>query len=144
MNFNSDEFQQFLRDMGVEIGHPSHPTPAFPEGEPSVTILQLSRDSQACYQLNLIQALPQLRIVVPEKQGRLKFQIYLVQLSELHPLVSLFAQFAQYGGSREFERERDAAEWRLLFASGEIMKDLFWAGAETSHFPPEIIVQRLA
>jgi hypothetical protein len=144
MHFNSDEFQQFLRDMGVEIEHLNHQTPEFPEGEPSVTMLQLSREYQAFYQLNLIQAIPQLRVVVPEKQGKLKFQIYLVQLSELHPLVPLFAQFTQYGGSREFERERDTAEWHLLFAIGEIMKDLFWAGAETSHFPPEITVQRLA
>jgi len=143
MDFKSDEFQQFLRDMGVEIEHLNHPTPAFPEGEPSVTMLQLSRDHQAFYQLNLIQAIPQLRVVVPEKQGRLKFQIYLVQLSEWHPLAALFVQLSQYGGSREFERERDTAEWHLLSAIGELMKDLFWAGTETSHFPPEITVQRL-
>lgn len=144
MNFSSDEFQQFLRDMGVEIEHLNHQTPAFLEAEPSITMFQMSREYQAFYQLNLIQSIPQIRVVVPEKQGKLKFQIYLVQLSELHPLAPLFSQFSQYGGSREFERKRDATEWHLLYAIGEIMKDLFWAGAETSHFPPEITVQRLA
>ena len=146
MNFNSEEFQQFLRDMGVEIehDHPGHQMPEFLEGEPSVTMLQQSREYQAFYQLNLTQTIPQIRIVIPEKQGKLKFQIYLVQLSELHPFVTLFPLFSQYGGSRVFERERDTAEWHLLYAIGEIMKDLFWSGAETSHFPPEITVQRLA
>src|SRR5450432_3773986 len=146
MNLNSDEFHQFLRDMGVEIenDHRSNQTPAFLEAEPSVTMLQLSREYRAFYQLNLIQTIPQLRVVIPEKQGMLKFQIYLVQLSERHPLVTVFPLFSQYGGNREFERERDVAEWHLLYAIGEIMKDLFWAGVETSHFPPEITVVRLA
>ena len=146
MNLNSDEFHQFLRDMGVEIenDHRSDQVPAFLDAEPSVTMLQLSREYRAFYQLNLIQATPQLRVVIPEKQGMLKFQIYLVQLSERHPLVTVFPLFSQYGGNREFERERDVAERHLLYAIGEIMKDLFWAGVETSHFPPEITVVRLA
>ncbi len=146
MNLNSDEFHQFLHDMGVEIenDHRSNEAPAFVDAEPSVTMLQLSREYRAFYQLNLIQNTPQLRIVIPEKQGMLKFQIYLVQLSERHPLVTVFPLFSQYGGNREFERERDVAEWHLLYAIGEIMKDLFWAGVETSHFPSEITVVRLA
>jgi hypothetical protein len=146
MNLNSDEFHQFLRNMGVEIenDHQRNETPEFPDAEPSVTMLQLSREYRAFYQLNLIQTIPQLRVVIPEKQGMLKFQIYLVQLSERHPLVTVFPLFSQYGGNREFERERDVAEWHLLYAIGEIMKDLFWAGVETSHFPPEITVVRLA
>ena len=100
MNLNSDEFHQFLRDMGVEIenDHRSDQVPAFLDAEPSVTMLQLSREYRAFYQLNLIQTIPQLRVVIPEKQGMLKFQIYLVQLSERHPLVTVFPLFSQYGG----------------------------------------------
>src|SRR5450631_1580390 len=55
MNLNSDEFHQFLHDMGVEIenDHQSNEAPAFVDAEPSVTMLQLSREYRAFYQLNL-------------------------------------------------------------------------------------------
>jgi hypothetical protein len=152
MNLNSDEFQHFLHDLGVEMEQGTQReqepvrqhVPESSQEEPSITMLQKSRDYQALYQVNLVQGVPQLRVVVPEQHGRLKFQIYLVQLSEQHPLVFLFTQFSQYQGSRAYEEERETAAWHLLFAMGEIMKDLFWTGVEASHFPSEITVQRLA
>ena len=155
MNPNSEEFLNFLRSMGVDMErsqehsrHESQPPreprdPDVLQEEPAITILQQSRERDAFYQLNLIQTIPQLRVVLPEKEGMLKFQIYLVLFSGQHPLASIFSLLASYSGSWTFEHERELAMVRLLQAAGELLKDLFWTGVDTVQFPPEITVLKL-
>ena len=149
MNPNSEEFRAFLHNMGVELEGeiPDRPSPPLPDARqdaPSITMLQQSREYHAFYQLNLVHSIPQLRVVIPAPHGLLKFRIYLVQFSEQHPLGSVFALLSRYKGSRTFERERDITEWHLLYTLGEMLKELFWSGAESGHFPSEITVEGLA
>lgn len=131
----------------VESLRPSHlhrpDSSDLAEHEPTITILQRSREYEACYQLNVIENIPQVRVVVPEKAGVFKFHIYRVQLSQRHPLCAVFQQYSRYRGSRAFDRARDAAEAQLLCALGEMMKDLFWSGLSEPTFPPEILVEQL-
>ncbi|GHO50865.1 hypothetical protein [Ktedonospora formicarum] len=154
MNPDSDEFVQFLRTLGVEMEDKAqsierertsgrHQRSERSLDEPEVTILRYAEEDEALYHLSLAHTTPQLRVVLPDTQGQLKFLIYLIQFSEHHPLASVFTQFARYRGSHAFEQKRKTAQQHLLAALGEIMKDLFWEGVDVSEIPPEITVEEL-
>lgn len=112
---------------------------------PEVSIFQASRDHYGVfYRLDIINSVPQLRIMVPVEQGALKMEMYLVRMSERAPVNPLFAQLGDYRGSGAFEQRREAALQHLLYAVAEIMKQLFWSGdLNDMSFPPEIEVRRL-
>src|SRR5213082_1693957 len=117
MNIN-EQLENFLADLGVEMEHPEH------EGDdqynensiPEVSIFQASRDHYGVsYRLDIIDRLPQLRIMVPIEHGALKMEMYLVRLSERMPINAWFAGVANYSGSSAFERAREASLQHLLY-----------------------------
>jgi hypothetical protein len=142
MDWNT--FKEFLRSLGVEMeGHERH-APPLVHAEPVITMLQRSRDHEALYRVDLIEARPQLLVLLPSNQAPLRFHFYLVELSESHPLGDVLERLISYQqGSEGFEQNRGFAEWQLLYAIVETMKVLFWAGLETSQFPHEITVQKI-
>ncbi len=139
-----EQVQNILADLGVEMEHPEH---VYDNDDcvPEVSIFQASRDHYGVfYRLDIINSVPQLRIMVPVEQGALKMEMYLVRMSEQAPVDSLFAKIGEYRGSAAFEQGREAALQHLLYAVAEIMKQLFWSGdLNDMSFPPEINVRRL-
>ena len=113
--------------------------------EPEISIFQSSRDHYGVfYRLDIIETMPQLRIMLPVENGALKMEMYLVRLSTQAALHEPFASIVAYHGSAAFERGREASLQHLLYAAAEMMKQLFWAGdLDSMTFPPEIEVRRL-
>ncbi len=112
---------------------------------PEVSIFQASRDHYGVfYRLDIIDATPQLRIMLPVDHGPVKMEMYLVRMGSCIPLNAWFSALTSYHGSPAFEQGREAALQHLLYAVAELMKQLFWSGdLNTMSFPPEIEVCRL-
>lgn len=112
---------------------------------PEVSIFQASRDHYGVfYRLDIIDSMPQLRILVPIEQGAVKMEMYLVRMSSSLPLNALFSGVATYRGSIAFEKGREASLQHLLYAVAEMMKQLFWSGdLNAMTFPPELHVSRI-
>jgi hypothetical protein len=145
-----EQLESFLADLGVEMDRPEHEKyekhEKYDENAiPEISIFQASRDHYGVfYRLDIIDQLPQLRIIVPIEEGALKMEVYLVRLNELTPLNACFSSLAAYKGSLAFERGRETALQHLLYAVAEMIKQLFWSGDLNSMcFPPEIEVCRL-
>lgn len=115
-------------------------------GLAEVSLFQTSREHYGVfYRLDLIGGVPQLRIFSPEEEGALKMRCYLVRPSAGSPLRAWFDATRGHDGSAAYEETRETTEQHLLFAAGETLKRLFWAGEpEEMSFPAEISVQRLA
>src|SRR5712692_2243885 len=129
MNIN-EQLENFLADLGVEMEHPEDEGYEQYNGNsiPEVSIFQASRDHYGVsYRLDIIDHLPQLRIMVPIEHGALKMELYLVRLSERMPLNAWFSGMAHYQGSLAFERAREPSLQHLLYAVAEMMKQLFWS-----------------
>lgn len=116
------------------------------EGPPEVSLFQTSREHYGVfYRLDLIGALPQLRVFVPDDEGALKMRCYLVRAALGTPLHDWFLSARTHDGSAAFDDAREVAQQHLLFAVGELMKRLFWHGdIEDLRFAEEIEVVRLA
>ena len=144
MNFNNEnELEHFLHGIEAEMRRTNAQALQFLHIKPVFSILQKARTHEAFYRLDLVETTPQLRVLLPIDEGPIKFNMYLVQLSDLHPLSNAFTHYVQYQGSTDFEQERPVTEWHLLYSIGEMMKNLFWMGLETSRFPLEITVHKL-
>ncbi|MDQ2716909.1 MAG: hypothetical protein M3Z08_18545 [Chloroflexota bacterium] len=144
-NMNIDEqLENFLADLGVKMDRPE-PAPHNDSSIPEVSIFQASRDHYGVfYRLDIIDQVPQLRIIVPIEHGALKMEIYLVRMNDHIGLNTWFSTLTSYEGSPAFERGRDANMQHLLYAVAEMIKQLFWSGdLDTMSFPPEIAVCRL-
>lgn len=143
MNIN-EQLEQFLSGLGVEMERntPEQHDPFDDSSIPEVSIFQASRDHYGVfYRLDIIDAMPQLRIMVPIEHGAVKMEMYLVRMSASMPLNEWFSGMAKYSGSPVFEKGREAALQHLLYAIAELMKQLFWAGGlNTMSFPPELDV----
>ncbi|HEX6817415.1 MAG TPA: hypothetical protein VF120_03510 [Ktedonobacterales bacterium] len=115
-------------------------------GFAEVSLFQTSREHYGVfYRLDLIGGVPQLRIFTPEEEGALKMRCYLVRPSPNSPLRTWFDATRGHEGSAAYEESRETTEQHLLFAAGETLKRLFWAGEpDEMAFPAEIVVQRLA
>ena len=146
MNIN-EQIEHLLANLGVEMEHPEHDQHAedSEDSTPEISIFQSSRDHYGVfYRLDIIDSMPQLRIMVPVEHGPLKMEVYLVRISTATSLHSSFAGVASYHGSSTFEQGRDATLQHLLYAVAEMMKQLFWAGnLDSMAFPSEIEVKRL-
>jgi hypothetical protein len=128
---------------------PSNDGPAFDQeacGLAEVSLFQTSREHYGVfYRLDLIAGVPQLRIFSPEEHGALKMRCFLVRPAECAPMRVWFAATRGHDGSAAYEETRETTEQHLLFAAGETLKRLFWAGEQDEmRFPTEILVQRLA
>ncbi len=139
-----EQFENFLAELGVEMERPEERLDNA-DVVPEITIHQASRDHYGVfYRLDLIDQKPELRIMVPVDRGQFKTDIYLVRLSDLTPLNASFTQISAYEGSAAYEQGREATLQHLLYASAEMMKQLFWAGdLQALTFPPEIEVYPL-
>lgn len=136
-----EQFEKFLANLGVEMEQPQEQ--AFNEDStPEISIFQASRDHYGVfYRLDIIERQPELRIMVPVDKGDVKMDIYLVRLSNRTPLNSCFSSMSIYEGSAAYEHGREAALQHMLYATAEMMKQLFWSGdLQRMSFPPEIAV----
>jgi hypothetical protein len=142
-----EQVENLLAHLGVEMEHPEQEPRSEDSDDsvPEISIFQSSRDHYGVfYRLDIIDQLPQLRVIIPVEYGALKMEMYLVRISHHSPLHSSFAGMTTYHGSAPFEQGRDAALQHLLYAIAEMMKQLFWTGnLDTMTFPPEINVKRL-
>lgn len=113
---------------------------------PDMSLFQTSREHYGVfYRLDLVDALPQLRVFLPEDEGAVKMRCYVVCAGELSPLRDWFESALLYEGSPAFDDARDMTRQHLLFAAGELMKKLFWSGEMGAmRFPDEIEVLRVA
>jgi hypothetical protein len=108
-------------------------------------LFQTSREHYGVfYRLDLVDGAPQLRVFLPDESGPVMMRGYLVRAAATSPLRSWFVTTRAYGGSEAYDDARDTAQQHLLFAAGELMKRLFWAGEpDGMRFPDEITVRRL-
>lgn len=108
-------------------------------------LFQTSREHYGVfYRLDLVDGGPQLRVFLPDESGPVMMRCYLVRASGTSPLRDWFLSTRAYGGSEAYDDARDTAQQHLLFAAGELMKRLFWAGEPDGlRFPDEIAVRRL-
>lgn len=163
-----DELNELLAGLGVVLeaapeGEPEHE----PEGEPDreslggnesdpaeqddatglseLCLFQTSRDHYGVfYRLDLLDGGPQLRVFMPDERGAVKMRCFLVRPTTCAPVSSWFVATQEHGGSEAFDDARETTQQHLLFAAGELLKRLFWAGEpETMCFPSEIAVRRL-
>lgn len=113
--------------------------------EAELSLFQTSREHYGVfYRLDLVAGTPQLRIFSPEEQGAIKMRCYLVRPTTGSPVRQWFGVTREFDGSPAFDDARDTTEQHLLFAAGETLKRLFWAGEpELMEFPREIEVARL-
>jgi hypothetical protein len=139
-----EQLEKILADLGVEMDYPEREQPE-EHSIPEVSIFQSSRDHYGVfYRLDIIEHVPQLRIMVPIENGLLKVEIYLVRFDMQTPFHTWFSGIAAYHGSPAFENGREAGLQHLLYAAAEVMKQLFWSGdLDSMSFPGEITVQRL-
>jgi hypothetical protein len=137
-----EQFDHFLTELGVEMERPEDKRSYNSDSIPEVSIFQASRDHYGVfYRLDLIDQRPELRIMIPVDTGDAKMDIYLVRLSNQTPLNESFNRLSSYEGSDAYEQGRDATLQHLLYATAEMMKQLFWSGNTQNHrFPPEIEV----
>jgi hypothetical protein len=146
MNIN-EQLENFLETLGVEMEYKSQDSREHFDDDsiPEISIFQASRDHYGVfYRLDIIDAMPQLRVMVPVEQGAIKMEMYLIRMSSHLPIETWFAAVASYHGSPAFEKGREAALQHLLYAVAEMMKQLFWSGdLNTMTFPPEIDVRRI-
>ena len=146
MNIN-EQIEHLLANLGVEMEYAEHDSHAedSEDSVPEISIFQSSRDHYGVfYRLDIIDQMPQLRIMVPVEHGVLKMEMYLVRIATSTPLHNSFSGIASYHGSPAFEQGREPALQHLLYAIAEMMKQLFWAGdLDSMTFPPEIDVRRL-
>jgi hypothetical protein len=114
-------------------------------GLSDLCLFQTSRDHYGVfYRLDLMDGGPQLRVFMPDERGAIKMRGFLVRPTSFAPVSSWFAATQEHGGSEAFDDAREATQQHLLFAAGELLKRLFWAGEpETMCFPAEIAVRRL-
>ena len=142
------QLENFLAGLGVEMeSNTQEPDDHWNDDAslPEVSIFQASRDHYGVfYRLDIIDAMPQLRVMVPIEHGAIKMEMYLVRMSARMPMNAWFSGVASYDGSTDFQKGRDAALQHLLYAVAEMMNQLFWSGDLNSmSFPPEITVSRL-
>src|SRR5579883_2930685 len=136
-----EQFEDFLAELGVEMERATD-RHVNDDSLPEISIFQASRDHYGVfYRLDIIDQLPELRIMIPVDKGNTKMDIYLVRLSNRSPMNSCFMNMATYEGSAAYEHGREAALQHLLYAVAEMMKQLFWAGdLQSMNFPAEIEV----
>jgi hypothetical protein len=146
------QLEELLAGLGVEmereIEEASDEQEDGGEGEArlaNISLFQASKEHYGVfYRLDLIEWCPQLRVFLPADSGVVRMEGYLVCPSEQSPLRGAFELLAAHEGSTDFEMQQDTIRQHLLFAIGEMMKRLFWAGdLEEMQFPPEVMVERM-
>jgi len=110
-------------------------------GDPTCTMFQTSREHYGVfYRLDLIDGQPELRVIMPSDRPPARMTIFRVRPAPTSDMPSWFARLHD----SEMVGDSNAACNHMLFACGEILKNLFWAGnPETLRFPDGILVTRV-
>ena len=103
-----EQLENFLAGLGVEMEYNSQESQHNDDASiPEVSIFQASRDHYGVfYRLDIIDSIPQLRVMVPIEYGLVKMEMYLVRMSSSLPLNGWFSGVASYQGSPAFEKGR--------------------------------------
>ncbi len=146
------QLEELLAELGVEMEGEAEESADEGDEEDeeearlaNISLFQASKEHYGVfYRLDLIECCPQLRVFLPANSGTVKMEGYLVYPPEQSPLRGAFELLAAHEGSPDFEMQHDTMRQHLLFAVGEMMKRLFWAGdLEEMQFPAEVIVERI-
>ncbi len=110
-------------------------------GDPTCTMFQTSREHYgAFYRLDLIAGMPELRIIMPNDCPPVRMAGFRVRPAPDSDLPRWFSRLNDTG----MVGDANAAYNHVLFACGEILKNLFWTGnPDTMTFPAGIVVTRL-
>jgi hypothetical protein len=110
-------------------------------GDPTCTMFQTSREHYGVfYRLDLIASMPELRIILPNDCPPVRMAGFRVRPAPDSELPNWFGRLNDVG----MVGDANAAYNHVLFACGEILKNLFWTGnPETMSFPAGIAVTRL-
>jgi len=113
--------------------------------EPEITLFQQSREHHGVfYRLDLVANTPELRVFVPWNGGLARMRCFVVRVPATSPLRGGFVALDSWEGSELHDWLQPMARQHLLFAMGEVLKQLFWAGdLDAGRFPPEIAVTPL-
>src|SRR6266699_1938485 len=99
MNIN-EQLENFLADLGVEMEYNQHEQRDHYDDDtsiPEVSIFQASRDHYGVfYRLDIIDSMPQLRVMVPVEHGQVKMEMYLVRISSRLLLNPWFSGLVSY------------------------------------------------
>src|SRR5438270_11635806 len=101
-----EQLENFLAGLGVEMEYNAQESRNNEDASiPEVSIFQASRDHYGVfYRLDIIDSMPQLRVMVPVERGPVKMEMYLVRMSSCPPLNAWFSGVASYQGSPAFEK----------------------------------------
>src|SRR5256886_11483760 len=120
----NEQLENLLENLGVQMEYNPHERNEQNDDDttlPEVSIFQASRDHYGVfYRLDIIDSMPQLRIMVPVEHGAVKMEMYLVRICSRLPLNTWFSTIATYPGSTSFEKGREAALQHLLYAVAEM------------------------
>jgi hypothetical protein len=110
-------------------------------GDPTCTMFQTSREHYGVfYRLDLIDGLPELRVIMPSERPPARMSIFRVRPAPSSDMPAWFTRLHDSG----MVGDPHAACNHMLFACGEILKNLFWSGNhETLRFPDGICVTRV-
>src|SRR2546421_12822986 len=92
-----EQLENFLETLGVEMEYKSQDSHEHfnDDSIPEISIFQASRDHYGVfYRLDIIDAIPQLRVMVPIEYGLVKMEMYLVRMSSSLPLNGWFSGLA--------------------------------------------------
>ncbi len=84
-----EQVEHLLANLGVEMDHAEQGPRAEDSDDsvPEISIFQSSRDHYGVfYRLDIIDELPQLRVIIPVEYGALKIEMYQVRISAQTPL----------------------------------------------------------
>lgn len=110
-------------------------------GDPTCTMFQTSREHYGVfYRLDLIAGQPELRVFMPADGGPVRMAGFRVRPALGSDMPAWFSRLHD----ADMVGDTNAAFNHVLFACGEILKNLFWAGRhESLSFPDGIAVTRL-
>ena len=138
---------EVLTPLGVVLESESDPMSdlAEPEadagGDPTCTMFQTSREHYGVfYRLDLIDGSPELRVIMPSDRPPARMTIFRVRPAPISDMPAWFTHLHDM----EMMGDSNAACNHMLFACGEILKNLFWAGnPDTLRFPDGVLVTRI-
>jgi hypothetical protein len=147
-----DQLSEIFNRLGVvqegaEMADTSEPRHDYdPQEVSSATLFQTSREHQGTfYRLDLIADVPMLRVFSPDEGTSLRMRCDLVKPAEASPVQAWFDAVRMHDGSQAFDDDVRFVTDHLLFAAGEALKRLYWAGERAGGlYPQEIDVARLA
>ncbi|MBA3825561.1 MAG: hypothetical protein H0X24_16890 [Ktedonobacterales bacterium] len=136
---------EVLAPLGVVMEETSdtviEPEPYEAGGDPTCTMFQTSREHYGVfYRLDLIGGQPELRVFMPSDRAPIRMAAFRVRPSDVSDMAGWFGRLHE----AEMVGDAHAAYNHMLFACGEILKNLFWAGnPDALHFPQGITVTRV-